>query len=284
MATVNRQKSDMVQLYRDAQDIEELAWWDMYNAAPEEYARQHGLRAIRLAGGTCFAHRFLPTWDFNRVLKLGASSPLTEPALKEIQSWMDKNAGPAYNMGVDPTTQPEQVPAWLQASGLTPSDEGITRFIYDGQNPAVLIKSRLNVREITPQESGLYGTLVSTAFDLPEGFDTWFGQLAGRPGWRIFIACDGAVPVATGALYVKDGLAWLGLGATLKQHRRQGAQSLLLNLRVSEAKKMGVKSIHIETETPASGVSMDTSSRNVLKAGFNVLFVREHYRVAAINN
>lgn len=284
MTTSNHLDGEMMQLFRDAQHIEELAWWDIYKAAPDEYAQQHEVRSVRLPGGTCFAHKNLPTWDFNRVLKLGISSPVTEPLLKEIQSWMQKHASPAYNIGVDPNTQPEQIPQWLRASGLTISGAGMTRFFYDGPDRTALIDSRLKVREVQPHERDLLGTLVRTAFDLPEGFDTWFGQLAGRPGWRIFIACDGAAPVGIGAMYVKDGLAWLGLGGTLKNHRRQGAQSLLLSRRVIEAKKLGITSIHIETESPAPGASTDSSYRNILKAGFKILFCRNHYMGIPTNN
>lgn len=281
MTTITHQDGEMTRLCREAQDIEELAWWDIYSAAPEAYARQHELRATRLPGGTCFAHRHLLTWDFNRVLKLGTSSPTTEPLLNEVQAWMVRNASPAYAIGVDPNTQPELVSKWLQATGLNKDDGGMTRFFHDGPERAVDIKSTLNVREIQPHEGDLFGALVRTAFDLAEGFDTWFGQLAGRPGWRIFIACNGAEPVATGAMYLNEGRAWLGLGATLKDHRRRGAQSLLLNLRVSEAKKMGINSIHIETENPAPGAQRDSSYRNILKAGFKVLFVRDHYMAAS---
>lgn len=280
MTPFNRQECDLTHLYREAQDIEELAWWDIYAAAPETYAQQHELRATRLTGGTCFAHKHLSTWDFNRVLKLGTSTPITESLLNEVQAWMTSNASPAFNIGVDPNTQPGQVSQWLRTSGLTSDDGGMTRFFYDGSDRGVDLKSTLNVREIKPHESDLFGTLVRTAFDLPKGFDTWFGQLAGRPGWRVFIAYNGAIPVGTGAMYVNEGRAWLGLGATLKDHRRQGAQSLLLNLRVSEARKMGITRIHIETENPAPGAPRDSSYRNILKAGFKVLFVREHYMAA----
>lgn len=264
-------------LYQEAQDIEELAWWDIYKAAPDHYFRKHGLRAIRLPGGTCFAHRNFPAWDFNRVLKFGISPPATEKSLQTIQLWMQKNAGPIYNIGVDPNIQSEEVTEKLREFGFSISDGGMTRFFYDVKNSVSVVESSLSAREIAPHESGLLGTLFREAFDLPAGFDTWLGQLAGRADWRIFIAYDGLIPIGTGALYVKNGLAWLGLGATLKDYRRRGAQSLLLSLRVSEAKKMGAHSIHIETETPEPGTPTDSSFRNILKAGFKVLYTRKHY-------
>lgn len=264
-------------LYRDAQTIEELAWWDIYKAAPVEYVRDHQLYAERLPGGTCFAHKHLPSSLFNRVLKFGIQAPVTSLELGQLLAWLNTYANPTHNIGVDPNIQSVEAIDWLRTSGLAVSGGGIARFFHRGGEVASIPRSDLTVREVEPDEQSLLGDLVRNAFGFPEGFDTWFGQLAGRAGWRVYFACDGSLPVGIGAMYVKDGRAWLGVGATLKEHRGRGAQSLLLNRRVSDAAAMGVTSIHVETGQPQTGDAIGPSYRNILRAGFEVLFVRDQY-------
>lgn len=41
MTVASKADNETLSLYRDAQDIEELAWWDIYSAAPDRYARDH---------------------------------------------------------------------------------------------------------------------------------------------------------------------------------------------------------------------------------------------------
>lgn len=269
--------NEALALYRDAQDIEELAWLDIYKAAPDDYAREHQLQAERLSGGTCFAHKHLPSSLFNRVLKFGIETPVSVPEVDELQSWLGAYANSTHNIGVDPNVQPTEAAAWLRESGLEVAGGGIARFFHRGGKVSPVPQSELTVREVEPHEQSLLGDLVRNAFGFPEGFDTWFGQLAGRADWRVYFACDDTRPVGIGAMYVKDGRAWLGVGATLKEHRGRGAQSLLLNRRVNDAAAMGVTSIHVETGHPIPGDAIGPSYRNILRAGFEVLFVRDQF-------
>ncbi|WP_395606889.1 hypothetical protein [Pseudomonas sp. B22129] len=264
-------------LYRDAQDIEELAWWDIYQAAPDEYARDHQLRAERLPGGTCFAHKHLPSSLFNRVLKVGIEKTVTPLELGQLQRWLATYANPVHNIGMDPNSQPPEATDWLRSLGLEVTGGGIARFVHHGGEAAAVPRSELTVRDVGPYEQSLLGDVVRRAFGFPEGFDTWFGQLAGRADWRVYFACDGILPVGIGAMYVKDGRAWLGVGATLKEHRGRGAQRLLLNRRVCDASAMGVTNIHVETGHPLPGEPIGPSYRNISRAGFDVLFVRDQY-------
>jgi len=61
-------------------------------------------------------------------------------------------------------------------------------------------------------------------------------RLAGRKGWFLYLAMDGDMPVATGALYLSDAagerFAELNFGSTLPDHRGRGAQSALIARRV----------------------------------------------------
>lgn len=277
MTVSTKIENEALSLYRDAQNIEELAWWDIYKAAPAEYVLEHQLYAERLPGGTCFAHKRLPSSLFNRVLKFGVEAPITPLELEALRAWLGTHANLVHNIGVDPNLLPLEATDWLRTSGLDVEGGGIARFFHRGSTLPSAPQSELTVREAAPDEQSLFGDLMRRAFGFPEGFDTWFGQLAGRADWRVYFACDGSLPVGIGAMYVKDGLAWLGVGATLKEYRGRGAQSLLLSRRVSDAASMGVTSIHVETGHPLQGDAEGPSYRNILRAGFKVLFVRDQY-------
>ena len=92
---------------------------------------------------------------------------------------------------------------------------------------------------------------------------------------------DDAEPVAAGALFLKDGLGWLGLGSTLPTHRGRGGQGAILARRIAEAIDAGARGLVIETGQPEPGEeSKHPSYRNIHRAGFEVAYVRMNYRPA----
>lgn len=211
------------------------------------------------------------------MLKFGIEAPVTSVELVELREWLRIYANPVHNIGVDPNAKPVEAIDWLRVSGLGVTGGGIARFFHRGVKLTSVPPSDLTVREVEPHEKPLFGDLVRDAFGFPEGFEIWFGQLAGRENWRVYFACDGVLPIGVGAMYVKDGRAWLGVGATLREYRGRGAQTLLLNRRVNDAVAMGVRSIHAETGRPTQGEPIGPSYRNISRAGFEVLFFRDQY-------
>ena len=60
--------------------------------------------------------------------------------------------------------------------------------------------------------------------------------LVDRRGWQHYLAFDGDLPVACGALFVRvEVVTWLGQGGTLPSHRRRGAQGEIMAIRVRDA-------------------------------------------------
>jgi len=115
---------------------------------------------------------------------------------------------------------------------------------------------------------------------MPPNFAPWLAQLPGRQGWYCFVAYDGAEPAATGALYVHEDIGWFGIGATLPEHRRRGAQTAILAARIRRAAEVGCTLAVTETgelveDRPAN------SYRNILRAGFEPQYLRANYVPAA---
>ena len=115
-----------------------------------------------------------------------------------------------------------------------------------------------------------------TSWGVPEDAARWLAALAGHPDWHCFIAYDGGEPVGGGMLYAHDDAGWLGVASTRVDYRGRGAQSALLAARIERAAKLGLRLLVTETGA-AEGAEPGTSYRNILRAGFEPVYVRPNY-------
>jgi hypothetical protein len=84
------------------------------------------------------------------------------------------------------------------------------------------------------ESADAFGQVVQTGFGLPVASAKWFAALFGRRGWRLCLAYDGEAPIASGAAFAADGVAWFGMDVTLTKFRRRGAQTALINRRIKD--------------------------------------------------
>ena len=89
----------------------------------------------------------------------------------------------------------------------------------------------------------------------------WLANLARQPNWRAYLGLDGGRAVASGFLYLCGDDAWLGMGATLPEHRGRGAQGALMALRIREAIAAGCSRIATETGCASRSVAMVSFQR-----------------------
>ena len=104
-----------------------------------------------------------------------------------------------------------------------------------------------------------------------------YTALVGRPRWRCFLGWDGAAPVAAGAIFLGDGLGWIGFGGTLASHRGRGAQQALFAARIGAGLAEGCRGFVTETGVPLEGEPAP-SYRNILRAGFREIYARPNLR------
>ena len=102
---------------------------------------------------------------------------------------------------------------------------------------------------------------------MPEWTKPLAANVVGRPGWSCYVAYDGERPAGAGALFVHEGVGWLGFGATLPELRGRGAQSAILAARIEDARKQGCTTVVTETGELEEG-RPSNSYRNILRAGF----------------
>ena len=159
----------------------------------------------------------------------------------------------------------------LQRAGLTAARPWV-KFMRD-DSPAPAATTDLAVREIGTEHGEALGNVICNAFDLPKGWAPILGRLAGREHWHAFATFDGEMLAGGGLVYVRDGIAWIGFGATDPAFRQRGSQSAVMSARIERARELGVKVMQTETGEAVPG-DPQHSYHNIERAGF-----RPHHRI-----
>src|SRR4051794_1344718 len=239
----------------DLNAAEYAAMVDAFRAVPEigEMAE--------IGGATCIVVRGLGSRMFNRVLDLTTTEPLDEIAA----FYSDEPWWLADSHGLGPE---------LEERGFV-RDYGWMKFSR-GVGPREA-QSDLDVRLLRPNRAADFAAVVVEGYEIPEWTAPLAANVVGRPGWSCYVAYDGADPAGAGALYVHEGVGWLGYAATLPRFRGRGAQSGILAVRIENARKQGCSTVVTETGELRKG-RPSGSYRNILRAGFREAGVRANYR------
>jgi GNAT superfamily N-acetyltransferase len=259
--------------------IEACGWGDCLKAAPADM----GCAVLQVPGteATLLRTTVLPIPMMNRIIGLpGDAAPSQQTLAWVAQAYRD--------VGIDHCW----LHAWadsplggeLEALGLH-AEAGARwhKFLFDlaAAPPSAPRASVLHVRPARADESATAGAIICGVFGLPPALEPWFGAIVGRPNWQMMFACDANDrPVAAGAVYIDGGRAWLGMGTTLPEARRQGAQQLLIAARLAAAKAAGCTVAAIETGVALEG-AVNHSLNNIRRAGFREVGVRVNYLLAA---
>lgn len=250
------------------------AWAEMFLSAPADVAAKFGTRVERVGSAIVLITEKMDIMLFNRVIGLGAMEPATEAMLDAIVKLYRNADIQNFALQVSPTAQPSALPVWLEARGLYRRDNWAK--VYRGIEPPPLISTDLRLECIGPEHAAAFASVACTAFGMPDTLQPWLAASVGRPGWRYYLAWDGDMPVATGALFVRDGVGWLGAGSTLPSHRRQGAQGALMAQRIRDGIELGCH--WLITETGEDSPSRPNPSyHNMVRTGFELAYQRPNY-------
>lgn len=236
--------------------------------------------AIRLDGAVVLLTPQAPGSPMlNRIVGLGTERRATEDDVDAALAAVP--GGTTFYVAVSPSAQPESLPAWLEARGLEPGwgwmlfRRGIVEPVGAGyiRPPS---RKRLRLTRVEDESSAAaFGRIVRTGYGLPELLET-FAAAAWRRGWECWLALDGDEPVGAAALFVAEGLAYLGFAATLPEHRGKGAQGALLAHRLRRAAELGCDTVLTETGERRDDLP-SSSYRNILRAGFREVAVTANW-------
>jgi GNAT superfamily N-acetyltransferase len=250
------------------------AFVDLYRAAPAAV----GAQAERVGGAVCLALPVVPrSAMFNRALGLGLERPATEADVDEIAGFF-RELDVEWCAAVAPQAEPPALVSWLGARGLVPG-YGWAKFRRGVDEPPESA-SELRVELVDGREARTFAEVFGRGYGTPELMGKWLAQLPERESWRCFVAYDASTPAATGAVFVSGSVGWLGIAATLPEHRRRGAQGALLAARIRAAAEEGCKVVVTETGELLEG-RPSSSYRNILRAGFELDYVRANYLSSA---
>jgi GNAT superfamily N-acetyltransferase len=261
----------------DYERIELEAMLDWYDAAPEAFAREFGVASMRIGDFAVLACKAVPATLFNRSVGLGVATPATEATLDIAIDWLRIHCNPTWAVVTSAHAAPAELPAWLGARKLKRSPTGIAKFGRGTIQVVPMVDCAFDIQRVQSDRAADFGRTVREVFGLDGQMEPWLSAVAGRPGWRTYVAYDGATPVGTGAMFIKDECAWLGMGATLAAYRGKGIQGAMLARRIREATALGVKRLVVETGHAGEGEPVNGSYRNMVRAGFSLSYVRESY-------
>ncbi|WP_019594985.1 GNAT family N-acetyltransferase [Thioalkalivibrio sp. ALM2T] len=210
---------------------------------------------------------------FNRVLGLGVSGPATEGHIDELAALYAEHDLP-WAIELSPYARPESVLQWLR-----------DRRIRRGAASAVLMrassdvpegKSDLEIRPWRPEDEDAGAALAVDAFSVPQEARALLTELPRSPKWRQWLALDDGTVVATGLLYLGDGVAWAGWEATRPDYRGRGLHGALISACLRDASLHGCTSVITDTAVGTPD-RPDPSYQNHLRKGFEVLHLRHTY-------
>jgi GNAT superfamily N-acetyltransferase len=236
----------------------------------DAYLPLYGNDAVVVDGAVCLRAPHAPDSPMlNRVVGLGVDAPLDEETLDRALETM---GDAAFYVAVAPSADGRLDPL-LEARGL---ERGWGWMLFERPpEPPRPGETSLAVTEVDERSAADWARIVTTSYGLPDASRRMIESVPSLPGWTAFLALDGDRPAAAAAVWIGDEGAYLGLAATLPEHRGKGGQGALFAARIERAVAAGCRRLVTETgelrdDRPSA------SYRNILRQGFQERHVVAH--------
>ena len=242
--------------------IERGAMADMFRAAPRGLATALGIAVREDGEALMLGVEAVPTLVLNRAMCLGPSAGDVARQVAALRGFLGRRP----HIAALAADADEDASEALVAAGYAPGYPWDV-FVHDGAAPPPAPAGPAVDAPAPGPEAREAGEIVRFAFGLPSPVAGWVAALAGRPGWAVMRARDGDAAIGAGVMRIDGSGAWLGLGATLPDHRGKGAQGALFAARIAAARAAGCAVVTTETGAPGEA-GPGPSYRNMLRAGF----------------
>jgi hypothetical protein len=204
-----------------------------------------GVRVERIGSATALLAVAAPTvadgdgW-WNRLVGLDDSA---DDAALDALLTLYRTAGRRYDIDLTPGTLSPALATRLAARGLFAAETGAVSYGLPTVPAAIAqvpLEARAEIREVGKGEVELVATLWADGFEIGQEDERQSGMRL-RSGWfrvpenRLYVAYVGARPAAMAALYVRDGVGFLNVGATLPSYRGRGLHTALTARRIVDA-------------------------------------------------
>lgn len=257
-----------------AERIERAALIDWHQAAPPATRTQLGWRLETVGTALVSIAEQEPSILLNRVIGLGIEAPEHPETVETIAKRYADAGISEFFLHLCPDAQPSALRTWITQAGLVKS-RGWMKFLREPVAPPHL-SSDLQVRRIGVEHAMDFARIATAAFGLGEAAIPSIVALADRPSWHLYLSFAGDTPAGTGAMFVRDGVAYFEWGATVPAYRRRGGQGAVMVQRIRDAVALGC---HLLTTVTGEAVDGDPqhSYHNILRTGFRPAYLRENH-------
>lgn len=229
-------------------------------------ARNGQVLAVALSGGNDIM--------MNRAFGLGLGLPATREEVSELVRWFSAQRAGRFLVHAHPEARPAELRGWLEAKGLRRH----RAWMKFARGPERVIRPfcELRVERARPEDARAFADIAESAFHMPAESRPLLETLVALDGFHSFVSFAGDTPAGIGTLFVSDGVGWLGFGATKPEFRGRGGQAAVLSARLEAAYDLGCRVVVTETGEAVPGDAQH-SYKNILKAGFRELYLRENF-------
>lgn len=244
---------------------------DMWGTACEDALYECGIAERRFGSVQANVIEVLPdTPALNTVLGAAEPGEVENGHLAEAVDWADSfHVDYRVLVGQDrPGTAAAE--AWLDQHGFE-QGHAMIRYVRKASMPELPGIRGVKVWEIGEEEEGAAGeTMVfdaAPALGMPAEASSLLFALPFQERWRTYTAeLDGEI-VSFGSMLIDDGVAALGLDATVEPARGRGCNQALLRARLIDACEAGCETVF--AGIPSYGdEGVTIAARNLLRAGF----------------
>lgn len=207
---------------------------------------------------------------------LGLFEDITAEHLARIEEFFREKGAPVFHE-VSPLADPSLM-FLLNERGYQPVE--LSSVMYreiEREADTPLPNERITARVITPDEVDLWARVSAagwaTEHESLADFMFDFGQISAQcAGSYPYLAELDGDAVATGMMFVHDGVAMLAGASTIPEGRHRGAQNALFHARLAHAERLGC-TLAVMGASPGS-----QSQKNAQKNGFNIAYTRTKWQ------
>jgi len=254
--------------------VDRRFWREIWKSVPEEVARERGVEVRRFGPIQVTVAAALGEVGMLNLV-LGAAEADDRSDLEAAIAWAEERSTP-YVSVTPGLPGSEATETWLRERGFEPTYAWM-KFVRDPHPPRFPAPDGVEVVEVTSPDQEPFGTIAALGFGMPAWGAELFANLPGRDGWRCYVARVDGEAQGCGAMVLDDGVAELGIGATLEGARGRGCQTALLRRRILDAAEAGCHTLLVETGERVPD-RPSTSYRNILKAGFEEAYLRPNWQ------
>jgi hypothetical protein len=234
------------------------AWTNYYTCAPQEFALEFAVEVQRVGPAWLTMMSRVDSWFFNRINGLGLEAPARERTLDDAIAALNSAGCKEYTVQLSPLAKPPELNNWLETRGLHVRSNWAK--MIRGAELAASASTDVCIESIGAESADKFRKILVETFEMPPLLLPMMSCQVGKPGWLNYLGYDGDHPVASASVFISGDWAWLGMGSTLALHRGRGAQSAMFARRIEDTRE-----------------SRNPSYRNMLRAGFKLVYMRPNY-------